>query len=138
MYKHVKCLQVTLLNIISLEPQKLTKFLIVIEEDDNHNQVQALHGPFSLKTNSLPTELKLRFHPLSSATMSRVVLSQLYVPNTHYNPQCYNKHSPTPLSLFLPPPPYFCTLHEVTGSLSYVKAPTPSSLTFLAIHSLGG
>lgn len=23
--------------IISLEPQKLTKFLIVIEEDDNHN-----------------------------------------------------------------------------------------------------
>lgn len=88
MYKHVKCLQVTLLNIISLEPQKLTKFLIVIEEDDNHNYVQALHGPFSLKTNSLPTELKLRFHPLSSATMSRVVLSQLYVPNTHYNPQC--------------------------------------------------
>lgn len=37
MYKRVKCLQVTLLNIISLEPQKLTKFLIVIEEDDIHN-----------------------------------------------------------------------------------------------------
>lgn len=37
---------------------------------------------------SIPTELKLRFHALSSGTMSRAVLSQLYVPNTHYNPQC--------------------------------------------------
>lgn len=138
MYKHVKCLQVTLLNIISLEPQKLTKFLIVIEEDDIHYQARALHGPFCLNTNALPTELKLRFHPLASATMSRTVLSQLYVPNTHYNPQCYNKHSPHPtLSLFLPPPPLLLNT-EVTGSLSYVKAPTPSSLTFLAIHSLGG